>query len=108
VKRSPRTPRTPSNLSDVVHQRLNSYAMAASAAAVGVLVLTPRCEAKIVYTSVHEVIPRGRPGLLLLDLNHDGTADFKFENWWNNDRSLGPTGSLSVFPAQRHSPGATR
>jgi hypothetical protein len=101
MKRSPRPPRTPSNLSDTVHQRLNSYAMAASAAAVGVLVLAQQSEGKIVYTPVHEVIPRGHPGLLLLDLNHDGTADFKFENWWNNDRSLGPTGSLSAFPAQK-------
>jgi hypothetical protein len=39
----------------------------------------PSCEAKVVYTPAHIDIPvNGGP--LLLDLNHDGIADFSFSN----------------------------
>ena len=71
MKRSPGTRKT-SNLSTSVHQQLNAYALAASAAGVGMLALTQPAEAKIVYTPAHVVI--GAP--IPLDLNHDGIADF--------------------------------
>ena len=53
MKRSPRPSRTPSNLSDSVHQRLNMYALAASAAGVGMLALAQPGEARVVYTPAH-------------------------------------------------------
>jgi hypothetical protein len=49
MTRSPR-PRKPSALSWSTHQRLNSYALAASAAGVSVLALARASEAKVVYT----------------------------------------------------------
>ena len=55
MNRSPR-PRTPASLSNSVHQRLNSYALAASAAGVGVLALAQPSEAKIIYKQVHVLI----------------------------------------------------
>jgi hypothetical protein len=76
------------------------YAFAASAAGVSVLALARPAEAKIVYTSAHTVIPLGFPGIVYLDLNRDGIADFKFENWWVNGTDSWLS-SLSVFPAKR-------
>lgn len=75
-----RTSRIPSNLSDSLYERLNSYALAASAAGVGVLALAQPAEARIVYTPVHKKIPfcSGHQSLCFkLDLNHDGVTDFK-------------------------------
>jgi hypothetical protein len=69
-----RTSRQPSNLSKSVHLRLNSYALAASAAGVGALALTQPAEAKIVYTRTYKKIVQGLP----IDLNHDGITDFSF------------------------------
>jgi len=70
-------PRMPSKLPDPLRQRLNMYALAASAAGVSVLALTPTAEAKIIYTKVHQVI--GPNGIYPLDLNHDGIIDFLIE-----------------------------
>jgi hypothetical protein len=42
--------RAPSKLSDSVHHQLNMYALAASAAGVGILALAQTAEAKIIYT----------------------------------------------------------
>jgi hypothetical protein len=58
----------------LIHQQLNAYALAATAAGVGVLALTQPTEAKIVYTPAHHGIQRW--GRLFLDLNHDGKTDF--------------------------------
>jgi hypothetical protein len=58
MKQSARVSRTPSNLSDSVHQHLNMYALAASAAGVGVLALVQPANARIVYTHVLGVTPR--------------------------------------------------
>jgi hypothetical protein len=78
VKRSSRSTRAPANLSETVHQRLNMYALAASAAGVEMLVLAHPAEAKIVYTPTHVVI--GLHDSYKLDLNHDGIADFTILN----------------------------
>jgi hypothetical protein len=69
---------TVSNLPETVHQQLNMYALAASAAGVGMLALAQPSEAKIVYTpaNVHIGINRRYN----LDLNHDRTIDFTIEN----------------------------
>jgi len=70
--------RTPCRLSDSVHRQLNMYALAASAAGVGVLALAQPADAKIVYTKTHRVI--GPNSSYPLDLNHDGKSDFTFSN----------------------------
>jgi hypothetical protein len=61
------------DLSDSVHQQLNAYALAASAAGVSLLALTQPSAAKIVYTPTHQVI--GTHHNYPLALNHK-TADF--------------------------------
>jgi hypothetical protein len=75
VKRSSR-PRATAELSDSLHHRLNSYALAASAAGVGVLAVAQPADAKIVYTPAHVVVSEVVP----LDLNHDGIVDFTILN----------------------------
>jgi len=76
MKPSPSPPRTPSRLSDSIRDQLNMYALAASAAGVGMLALAQPAEAKIVYTPAHKWFPINQ--WYCLDLNHDGKADFKF------------------------------
>src|SRR5215831_893143 len=71
MKRSSRPPAT-AELSNSLHHRLNSYALAAGAAGVGVLAVAQPADAKIVYTPAHVVVGRTLP----LDLNHDGIVDF--------------------------------
>jgi hypothetical protein len=61
-----------------LEQRLNLYALAASAAGVGMLALAQTAEARIIYTPAHHVI--GRYGHYNLDLNHDGITDFTIVN----------------------------
>jgi hypothetical protein len=77
MKRSFR-PCKPANLPDSILDQLNLYALAASAAGVGVLALAQSAEAKIVYTKAHVVI--GTNHIYDLDLNHDGIADFEIKN----------------------------
>jgi hypothetical protein len=83
-------PRTPSKLSESLHQRLNSYAVAASAAGVGVLALVQPAEGKIVYHHAHHQIRPNRS--YKLDLNHDGIADFIFKNLYGSQSG----GALSL------------
>jgi len=58
---------------------LSAYAAAAAAAGVGMLALTPRAGARVIYTPASTSIPFNG-GAVLLDLNHDGIADFSFSN----------------------------
>ena len=60
-------------LSDSLQQRLGVYAMAATAAGVGIGASAPAAEAKIVYTPAHEKLSSNE---FPLDLNHDGVTDF--------------------------------
>jgi hypothetical protein len=71
-----RTSRTPSELSESLHQRLNMYALAASAAGVGLLASADVAEARVIYTATHTPIPVFTP--VPLDLNHDGINDMTF------------------------------
>jgi hypothetical protein len=71
-------PRKTADLSVSIHQQLNTYALAAGAAGVGVLALAQPVEAKIIYTPAHRVI--GPDSRYLLDLNHDGITDFTITN----------------------------
>lgn len=106
MKYSPRLPRTPLNLSKSVHQRLNSYALAASATGVGILALAQpqSSEAKVVYTPAKETILD--KVALNLDLNHDGIVDFYFYLSQTIFRAAHPpspfgSASLRVSPQQR-------
>ena len=72
----PQPPRTPSGLSDSVHRQLNLYALAATAAGVGVVASGSPAEAKVVYTPGTVAI-RLNSGWVGLDLNHDGIIDFQ-------------------------------
>ncbi len=89
-------PRETANLSDSILRQLNLYALAASAAGVGVLALAQSAEAKIVYTKTHVVI--GTNHIYDLDLNHDGIADFKIDNHSFFTDTI--VASLSAIPAQ--------
>src|SRR5690348_12795850 len=73
--------RAPAPFSQSVQQRLNKYALAASAAGVSLVALTPPAQAKIVYTPTHQFI--GRKGRYKLDLNHDKIADFTLLNTYS-------------------------
>jgi hypothetical protein len=79
VKHSPRRRETPAALPESLHQRLNSYALAASVTGVGMLALARSAEATIVYTPAHRVI--NPHDSFRLDLNHDGVTDFTFKNY---------------------------
>ena len=82
---SSRHPKTPSQLPESLHQRLNAYALAACAAGVGVLALTRPAEARIIYTPSHVSISQN--STIPLDMNHDGINDFSFSNFyagWTN------------------------
>jgi hypothetical protein len=61
------------NFSESLHQQLNTYALAASAAGVSLLALAQPSEAKIIYTHADVVI--GRNQHRAIDLNHDGIPD---------------------------------
>jgi hypothetical protein len=70
--------RKTANFSESIHRQLSMYALAASAAGVSLLALTPPAEAKIIYTPAHRVI--GPHDSYNIDLNHDGTTDFTIAN----------------------------
>ena len=68
-------PRATRELSASVAHQLNLYALAATAAGVGVLALAQPVEGKIVYTKAHKWLAPNSS--FPLDLNHDGIVDFK-------------------------------
>jgi hypothetical protein len=94
-------PRKTANLSDSVQQQLNKYALAAGAAGVGVLVLGQPAEAKIVYTPADKSITPNHT--IPLDLNHDGTVDFRLRDRHFTSPTYGfdHTGVLSAVPAHQ-------
>ena len=98
MKNAKRFPRQYSILSGPLQQRLNSYALAAGAAGVGVLAVTQPAAAKIVYTPTHKVITFTHA--VALDLNHDGKTDFTFHETFITTTSVGEDHSLilSVLP----------
>lgn len=69
---------TASGVSESLNHQLNMYALAASAAGVGILALLPSAEAKIVYTPTHQHITY--TNWVHIDLNHDGINDFVLRN----------------------------
>jgi hypothetical protein len=90
MKRSTRPGKTASNLSESVRHQLNMYALAASAAGVGVLALVQSSEAKIVYTAANKKFVNRS---FAIDLNHDGKNDFFFHFRVGTDHYLSVTGA---------------
>jgi hypothetical protein len=78
---------------------LSAYASAAVAAGVSLLALAPSAEAKIVYTPANIDIPRNG-GAVLVDLNHDGVADFSFKNLQTGEADSNP--ALLLASANNH------
>jgi hypothetical protein len=81
-------------LHDVLEKSLSAYASAAAAAGVSLVALTPRAEAKIVYTPAKVSI--GINSVLALDLNHDGIADFALSNKFARTTDGGFVATLEV------------
>jgi hypothetical protein len=79
-----RSRRLATRLSTWLEKSLSCYAGAALAAGVSLLALSPSADAKIVYTPANTDIPVNG-GLVPLDLNHDGIADFSFSNRSSNE-----------------------
>jgi len=79
-------PRKTSKLSDSLHHRLNTYALAAGAAGVGMLALVQPAEGKIVYTHANQRIPTNT--VFDIDLNHDGISDVEFSFRTSSHRSV--------------------
>jgi hypothetical protein len=96
MTRAPR-PRNTVRLSGSVQQRLNMYALAASAAAAGVLLAQP-VEGKIIYTQTNKFIAPNT--IFHLDLNHDGIADFDFKDVAVQTTFGGYYGHLSAQPTR--------
>ena len=90
--------RSVSPLSPCLHQRVNSYALMASAAGMSVLSLAQPADAKIIYTPAHvKIVPNH--GEIYFDLNHDGVNDFGF--YASSARTTsGFLGRLDVGPAK--------
>ena len=92
------SPRVPKQLAESLHRQLSAYALAASAAGVGLLALAQPVEGKIIYTKAHKQI--GLNITLHLDLNHDGVTDFNLKNFFSATGTPGTAfGSLTVSPA---------
>jgi hypothetical protein len=83
-------------LSESTSRLLESYALAASAAGVGILALAVPVEGKIVYTPANVKITHG--GSYKLDLNHDGITDFTLQDTFATNTSTFIS-RLSVSPA---------
>jgi hypothetical protein len=103
MARSPRQSRPTSNLSQPFVQQLDMYALAATAAGVGLLAWAQPAQAKIVYTPAHiPIIQNGGP--VELDLNHDGINDFQLSWAYTTEGRRRPEGffqsSMLVVPAQ--------
>ncbi len=91
-------PSKPANFRDSLHQHLHMYALAASAAGVSVLALAQPSEAEIIYTPVYNITPNHT---VHLDLNGDGTIDFKFHDSFSCTSFCEYiVGALTVKPAQ--------
>jgi hypothetical protein len=79
-KQTPAQSRPASNLASNLDKGLLQYAAAAGAAGVGLLALSPKAEAKVIYTATNVPITVNGP-FVQLDVNNDGTPDFSFYNY---------------------------
>jgi hypothetical protein len=90
--------RTSSKLSDSLHHQLNMYALAASAAGVGILALSQPAHARIVHTKTNVKIFKVYPGFPL-DLNHDGIKDFRFVGFSTTRADCDFINRVNIAPA---------
>lgn len=95
MKRSPRL--KANSQPELFLKRLNAYALAASAAGVGILALAQPVEGEIIYTKAHTKIPPNTT--FQLDLNHDGIVDFDLKNSFGHS-FFTTWGRLFAIPAQ--------
>jgi hypothetical protein len=65
----------PARLTGKLDKNLLAYTIAASAAGIGMMALTPAAEAEVIATQANIVIPRNG-GLIEFDINKDGQMDF--------------------------------
>jgi len=79
-----------------IHQLLNMYALAASAAGVGALALAQPAEGKIIYTKANKVI--GPKTTFHIDVNHDGIADFDLKDTLTTFSTGGARAAVSALP----------
>jgi hypothetical protein len=98
VRGIPPGERAVSKIGPTLEGKLLAYAVAASAAGVGVLAMAQPSLAKVIYTPGNVPVVEGGP-LLALDLNHDGIAEFSFRNNFYSSMGLGAA-SLAVIPTQ--------
>jgi hypothetical protein len=75
-----RQAREPSTFSCRLRKRLDMYALAASAAGVGMLASSQAADAKIVYRHTHRVL--GPNQQYFLDFGGDGATDFTLRNYF--------------------------
>ncbi|MGA9643325.1 MAG: hypothetical protein WBQ72_18145 [Terriglobales bacterium] len=88
----------PLNSPDSFQERLHMYALAASAAGVGMLALAPPAGAEIIYKSANTHI--GLNQVVSLDLNGDGAADFNLKDTWGVATGVLYAGAIWVEPTQ--------
>jgi hypothetical protein len=96
--------RTPVVLSDLIHRRLNTYALAASVAGVSALCLSQYAEGKIVYTPLHKAIKAHQH--YPLDLNHDGITDFTIQRSSYGNDFLHLSGVAVAWPQNNGAAGS--
>ena len=101
MRPSSQSPRTPSELSDSVHHRLNLYALAVSAAGVGALALAHPAQARIIYTPAD--MPIANHSMVVFQFGGTTKAQFSFviQTYESPGGSAGSF-QLSVFPAGRN------
>jgi hypothetical protein len=75
AKKSLAFKREPARLSKKLDNNLLTYAIAATAAGVGMAAMTPSAEAKVIATPANIPVPYNG-GLVQFDVNHDGQMDF--------------------------------
>jgi len=81
-------------LSDTLQRQLTAYTLNAGMAGVGMLSLARSAEAKIIYTPVHKRVVRQMD----LDVNNDGTPDFRISCWSSGSGSRCGYGSRPPNP----------
>jgi hypothetical protein len=94
MSRSSVGPRTKQQLSESFTTNLNAYALAAGAAGVSILAITQPAAAEVVFTPANKLIQINYYSIL--DLNHDGIGDFKFNQYSVNYRYFRQT--LIMWP----------
>ncbi len=110
MKQPAHASRTAASLAQALQGHLNWYALAASAAGVGVLALAQPADAKVIYTPAHTKVGLNRT--VPIDLNHDGIHDFGVtnitfdsESFYGDNVYADPLNSGNQIWAQRTSRG---